>query len=184
MSISQRLKNSIVGGLLAASLTTAGGAAALAQDATPEGTPAATPVAEEEPAPLKASLTLINVDGDPIAFAAIEEVEGGVTVTVASSEDTGLAPGEHGIHLHEVGVCDASGDEPFSSAGAHYNPTGSTHGGPDTDPRHAGDLGNLTVNDDGTINFEVTVEGLSLAEGDTNSLDDIDGSALIISFAA
>lgn len=178
MSITRRVGSSIIGGLLAASMATAGGA--IAQDATPEGTPAATPVAEEEAAPLKASLTLINTAGEPIGFAAIEEVEGGVTVTAVNSEDSGLAPGDHGIHIHETGVCDASGDEPFSSAGGHFNPEDSTHGGSDSDPRHAGDLGNVTVNDDGSFTFEVTVEGVSLGEGAENTLADEDGSALVI----
>lgn len=137
------------------------------------------PVDEEAP-PLRAQLTLTDVEGEPIGFAAIEEVGGGVTVTVVNSEDSGLAPGEHGIHIHETGTCDPSGDEPFASAGDHFNPTGSPHGGPDTEPRHAGDLGNITVNDDGTFTYEVTVQDVALGEGAENTLADEDGSALLI----
>jgi len=178
MARSHCFGTSLFGGLLAASLTLGGGALALAQDATP-ATPEAAPVEEEAP-PLKAQLTLTDIDGEPVGFAAIEETEGGVTVTVVNSEDSGLAPGEHGIHIHETGICDPSGDEPFASAGGHFNPTGSSHGGADTDERHAGDLGNLTVNEDGTLVFEVTVEGVSFEEGVENSLADGDGSALLI----
>lgn len=175
---SPRIGRSIIGGIMASSLLLGGSALTFAQDGTPEGSPGAEPV--EEAPPLKAQLTLTDVNGQPVGFAAIEEADGGVTVTVANSSDSGLAPGEHGIHIHETGTCDPSGEEPFSSAGEHFNPTESMHGGPDTETRHGGDLGNVTVNEDGTIVFEATVEGLSLEEGVENSLADGDGSALLI----
>lgn len=179
MLTSPRIGRSIIGGVLASSLLFGGGALAFAQDATPEATPEAAPVEEEAP-PLKAQLTLTGVDGQPVGFGAVEEADGGVTVTVVNSEDSGLAPGEHGIHIHETGICDPSGDEAFSSAGGHFNPTDSTHGGPETEARHGGDLGNMTVNDDGSFTFEVTVEDLALGEGAENTLADEDGSALLI----
>ncbi|MDQ3654406.1 MAG: superoxide dismutase family protein [Chloroflexota bacterium] len=179
MLTSPRIGRSIIAGVLASSLLFGGGALGFAQDATPEATPEAAPVEEEAP-PLKAQLTLTGVDGEPVGFGAVEEADGGVTVTVVNSEDSGLAPGEHGIHVHETGICDPSGDEAFSSAGGHFNPTGSTHGGPETEARHGGDLGNMTVNDDGSFTFEVTVKDLALGEGEENTLADEDGSALLI----
>ncbi len=100
----------------------------------------------------------------------------------------GLEPGEHGLHIHEVGICDPSGDEPFSSAGGHFNPTGAMHGpGPEsmatpmaTGESHAGDLGNITAEDDGTVFVTVTTDRISLEPGAANSLDDSDGSAIVV----
>lgn len=55
---------------------------------------------------------------------------------------TGLAPGPHGFHIHAQGDCSAPD---ASSAGGHFNPGESEHGGPHSAERHAGDLGNITA---------------------------------------
>lgn len=75
------------------------------------------------------------------------KVYGGVAV-VARVE--GLTPGKHGFHIHEYGDCS---DPKGASAGGHYNPTGTRHGGPDSEERHAGDLGNIEANDFGTAYY-------------------------------
>lgn len=72
----------------------------------------------------------------------------------------GATPGEHGVHIHEKGDCS---DPKATSAGGHFNPNaGAHHGGPATDPRHGGDLGNLTVDASGKGTLDVVVPDLSL----------------------
>lgn len=52
----------------------------------------------------------------------------------------GLNPnGKHGVHVHQFGDL----TQGCATAGAHYNPHNLKHGGPFSDERHVGDLGNL-----------------------------------------
>ena len=79
-------------------------------------------------------------------------------------EVQGATPGEHGVHIHEKGDCS---DPKATSAGGHFNPNmGAHHGGPDTDPRHGGDLGNMTVDASGNGTLDVVVPGLTVSGGD------------------
>ncbi|KAK3830572.1 MAG: superoxide dismutase [Linnemannia elongata] len=55
----------------------------------------------------------------------------------------GLTPGNHGIHIHELG--DTSGGS--ATTGPHFNPTNTTHG--DDLTGHVGDLGNIEVDEKG-----------------------------------
>lgn len=64
----------------------------------------------------------------------------------------GLSPGEHGMHIHEWGDCRAADG---SSAGAHFNPKGTKHGGVHGGERHAGDLGNITADANGLAKVQV-----------------------------
>lgn len=169
--------------MLAGVLALAMVASALAQ----EGTPAT-------PAELEAlEVTLTNVEGEEVGVFSFHREEGYPAVRITGDVD-GFEPGDHGIHIHETGVCDPSGDEPFSSAGGHFNPTGASHGpGPllgatpsvatpvsDAQDAHAGDLGNIAVGEDGNGSFDIATERVSLEAGAENSLNDEDGSAIVI----
>lgn len=74
---------------------------------------------------------------------------------------SGLKPGNHGFHIHENGDCGGSN---AAAAGGHLNPNGSPHGDPtDADQRHhAGDLGNVRAEDDGTVKQWLRTEDLQL----------------------
>ncbi|CAH9097406.1 unnamed protein product [Cuscuta epithymum] len=79
-------------------------------------------------------------------------VEGVVTLTQDDNGPTtvkvrvnGLSPGLHGFHLHEFG--DTTNG--CISTGAHFNPNKVTHGAPEDEVRHAGDLGNILANAEG-----------------------------------
>lgn len=77
-----------------------------------------------------------------------KKVSNGVLI-VADLE--GLAPGKHGFHIHEKGDCSAAD---ASSAGGHFNPDNQPHGGPDSEKRHVGDLGNIKADDKGKAHYE------------------------------
>ena len=97
------------------------------------------------------------------SFAAEDNIGGGVAVLypedsqvagvvrfqpvteglLISYQITGLTDGKHGFHIHEYGDL----TDGCTSACAHFNPDGATHGGLDTKIRHFGDLGNIESKD-------------------------------------
>lgn len=64
---------------------------------------------------------------------------------------SGLTPGKHGFHIHEFGDCSSPDG---LSAGGHFNPSGSMHGAPADQVRHAGDMGNLEADASGKAHLE------------------------------
>jgi Cu-Zn family superoxide dismutase len=82
--------------------------------------------------------------GARVGVATFSRVDKGVRLGVSVS---GLAPGLHGIHIHEQGACTRPD---FVSAGAHFNPDHRQHGLENPAGPHAGDLPNLLVEADGS----------------------------------
>jgi Cu-Zn family superoxide dismutase len=138
-----------------------GGAAATpAGSAAPAGSPKAATQAISAQAVLEPAKDTPGFSGRVIFLRAGDQVR--VVADVA-----GVTPaGNHGFHLHENGKCerDASGGgKDFTSAGGHFNPAGAAHACPDTATHHAGDLGNIVINADGTGHLDVTTSALSLS---------------------
>ncbi len=106
------------------------------------------------------------------------DVQGLVTFTQESNgikivaDITGLTPGEHGFHIHELGNCSAPD---ATSAGGHYNPEKKSHGGPNDMERHVGDLGNITADESGHAVYERVDNLMSL-----NGTHSIIGRSIII----
>ncbi len=118
------------------------------------------------------TVPLRDAQGRQSGTLSLREIGSGVEGTVRVS---GLTVGERGMHLHDVGRCDAPD---FTTAGGHWNPTGRQHGLANPEGPHKGDLPSLVVAADGT--------GTIVFRADTNlaAMTDGDGTALIIHAAA
>ena len=117
-----------------------------------------------------------DASGKDVGTVTLEDTPQGLLLTGAL---TGLPPGEHAIHVHEVGVCEA----PFKTSGGHFNPKKKQHGVKNKKGAHAGDMPNLSVAADGTVRFQHLATGLTLKKGATSVLDR-DGSSLMIHASA
>jgi Cu-Zn family superoxide dismutase len=135
------------------------------------GAPTASPSAPaviEQPSPasspsaMRQTSAMVTVQlaptrgNDVRGTVTFEPAGDGVRVT---AHIEGLAAGDHGFHLHQKGDCSAPD---ASSAGDHWNPAMQPHGGPDSPPHHAGDLGNITADASGMAHLDREVKGLSL----------------------
>jgi Cu-Zn family superoxide dismutase len=88
-----------------------------------------------------------------------------------------LAPGWHGVHVHEVGDC--SDIEKFMHSKGHVNPSNAEHGFLNPKGPHPADLPNVYAYSDGSAQAEMFVDGVSLSGGKINLLD-ADGSAIVV----
>ena len=131
--------------------------------------------AAEAAGPPSATAQLVNGTGAAIGSVVLTEGTGGVLIEV---EATGLTPGWHGVHLHEMGVCAADG---FKSAGAHMgHHEGVGHGLLNPNGPEAGDLPNL-YSADGSAHVQLFSDKVTLdpAKAGPGRLLIKDGSLII-----
>lgn len=115
---------------------------------------------------------LVDADGTTVGTASFYSQGDGLVVTLTAR---GLTPGNHGVHIHAVGTCDAPG---FASAGPHLNLAHRAHGYDNPAGYHEGDLPNLTAGADGRGVLTARLPGT--AASIAPAFQDGDGSAIVI----
>ncbi|WP_445661446.1 superoxide dismutase family protein [Bacillus sp. FSL K6-3431] len=146
------------------------GACATDKDATPQqNKDEAVPVSSSTPL----DIDIINTKDAKVGKATLTETKEGVKIGLKIE---GMEPGTKAIHIHETAKCDPPD---FKSAGEHFNPGHKEHGFDNPKGFHSGDLPNIEVSDNGTVNVEIIATNVTLGQGE-NSLLDEDGSALVI----
>ena len=138
--------------------------------------PAAEGQAESQPSGDKLTAELKLANGTPVATAEIQFTGDYATVTVRTTTPGELTPGFHGMHIHQVGKCEANSVAPnggapgnFNSAGGHFQVPGRS-GHP-----ASGDLSSLQVREDGSAMLVTTTDAFTAEE-----LTDGAGTAIII----
>ncbi len=164
----------VVGGLLAFTGCDRGeaGAAAPNGDGNAEARTAAGRDAAAGKMQVEHAVCALSPIGESGVSGTIEFARDGDRIHV-TGKITGLDPGKHGFHVHQFG--DLTNRETGKSAGGHFNPTDQPHGRRDADERHVGDLGNITANEDGVAEVDITDDVIRL-----NGPHSIIGRALIV----
>lgn len=133
---------------------------------------ACTTVPPQNTASTLATAVLINFNGQNIG--SVEIAQNG-TALMFRANVLEQSAGEHGIHLHTTGKCEAPG---FTTAGGHLNPTAHQHGSLNPAGPHAGDLPNIVVRQDGSGMIEGPLTGT--AADLVASVFDTDGTAIVL----
>jgi Cu-Zn family superoxide dismutase len=117
---------------------------------------------------------LSDAQGNSVGAAEFTEAQDGVHIFLVARE---LAPGEHGIHIHETGECTPPN---FQSADAHFNPGGKHHGLENPEGPHTGDLPNLVASNNGNAVYETIINSVTLTPSGDTSLFHSGGTSLVI----
>lgn len=124
------------------------------------------------PAVTGATVAIADAAGHALGTLSLTDGAGGITI---SGSLKGLTPGDHGIHVHTVGMCDGPA---FTTAGGHWNPTTKMHGSQNPAGPHLGDLMMIKVAADSSAAVNLTTPGGTLHAADM--LMDADGASIVI----
>jgi Cu-Zn family superoxide dismutase len=127
--------------------------------------------AAEDAATAKAELK--DANAQDVGVASFTQTPSGVLIRLSVRSMPG---GEHAFHIHAVGKCKPPD---FASAGGHFNPT-NTHHGIMSGPGHAGDMPNLHIPADGSLDIEVLNTAVTLDKDRPNSVFHPGGTAIVI----
>jgi superoxide dismutase, Cu-Zn family len=155
-----------------------GSAPAAAPASQPAG--GARPASQPAAAPAEGGGAAVDKVTATIASKSGSAVTGDVTLTPTADGVKVMATikgpkgGTHAVHIHQNADCSSDDGK---SAGDHFNPDNKPHGMPDAAEKHLGDLGNVTIGEDGTAKIDIDVKGANLKTGDAHSFV---GRALIV----
>ncbi|MEZ4234042.1 MAG: superoxide dismutase family protein [Polyangiaceae bacterium] len=92
-----------------------------------------------------------------------ETKSGGVEIEV---EISGAPVGKKELHIHQTDDCSAIAQK---SMGGHFAPKDEEHGLPTANEHHLGDLGNITIAEDGEGKLKITIPSANLNPADPKS---------------
>lgn len=124
------------------------------------------------PSMLRLTGEVTGASGNDIGTWNMLDGPNGILFQVVINEG-GLAPGWHGLHLHQVGDCSDTGV--FKKSGGHVGKVEGGHGLLNPAGPEGGDLPNIWASDNGAAGYEAFITLTDMA-----SLNDEDGAALII----
>ncbi|RDW70856.1 superoxide dismutase SOD1 [Aspergillus mulundensis] len=91
------------------------------------------------------AVAVLRGDSKVAGTVTFEQADENSQTTVSWNITGNDANAERGFHIHQFG----DNTNGCTSAGPHFNPFGKTHGAPEDEVRHVGDLGNFKTDAEG-----------------------------------